>query len=337
MVTGKQNCWDYMKCGREAGGDKSAELGVCPVAVNPVFDGFNLGKNCGRMCWLIAGTFCGGEVQGRFAEKQISCKNCEFYKQVHMEEGATELSSDTLNISAHTHIGLVRKTNEDRYLIGKLSDGSVLLAVADGLGGEVAGDYAAEIVRGRLAGVQNISENNEQQELSRLAQDMDRTIRSEADRDADVGGMASTLICVLIRGGFAHWVHVGDSRIYFLRDRQLTQVTEDQTLARFLVEEGEITPEQVPTHYSRHVMDQCIGCGDCEPESGRLELRNNDMLILSTDGLHKKISHETMISLLNAQTDLESKAESLIQAALDSGGKDNITVLLCDIRKIIMT
>lgn len=333
MGTEKQNCWEFMKCGRGPEGKNIAELGICPVAVSPVFDGFNLGKNCGRMCWLVAGTFCSGKVQGTFAEKQISCKSCDFYRQVNAEVGSTNLHTDTLTISVLTHIGRVRKTNEDRYLIRELSDGSVLLVLADGLGGEVAGDYAAEIVRGKLVGVRNISRGNEQQELARLAQDIDITIRNEADRDVDVGGMGSTLVCVLLRGGFAHWVHVGDSRLYFLRDRKLIQITEDQTLARFLVEEGEITPEQVPTHYSRHVMDQCIGCGHCEPESGKMEIRDEDMLVLSTDGLHKKISAETMISILNAEKDPEEKTELLIQAALDSGGKDNITVLLCDILK----
>ncbi|MDM8522439.1 protein phosphatase 2C domain-containing protein [Desulfococcaceae bacterium HSG8] len=329
MTGKKQNCWEFMKCGREAGGEKAGELGVCPVAVSPTFDGFNMGKNCGRMCWLVAGTFCGGKVQGRFAEKQVSCKSCDFYKYVHAGEGITRLCADEFDISARTHIGLVRKTNEDRYLIRKLPDGSLLLAMADGLGGDVAGDYAAEIVRGRLAGIQSITGGSEEEEISHLVQDIDITIRSEADRDEDVEGMGSTLVCVLLRGGVAYWVHVGDSRLYFLRDGELIQITEDQTFARFLVEEGEITPEQVPTHYSRHVMDQCVGCGHCEPETGKVALRAEDMLILSTDGLHKKVSEETMISLLNAESDLEKKTESLIQAAMDSGGKDNITLLLC--------
>jgi serine/threonine protein phosphatase PrpC len=84
----------------------------------------------------------------------------------------------------------------------------------------------------------------------------------------------------------------------------------------------------LPTHFSRHIMDQCVGCGICEPETGRLEIKERDLLILTTDGLHKSISEEEMISLLNADTNIETKARSLVQAALDSGGNDNITILI---------
>jgi len=320
-----------MKCGREPKGKKIAKLGICPVAVDPTFNGFNQGTNAGRLCWLVAGTFCNGKVQGTFAEKQSSCRNCDFYKQVHTEEGVAELSTDTMSIFALTHIGLVRKSNEDRYLIKKLTDGSVLLAVADGLGGEVAGDYAAEIIMGRLAGIHHVTMDIEQQELELLAKDIDLSINSEAEKDPDLEVMGSTLICILLRDGFAHWVHVGDSRLYVLRDRQLIQMTEDQTFARFLLEEGEITPEQVPTHYSRHIMDQCVGCGICEPETGRLEVQDKDLLLLTTDGLHKKIPPETLLALLNAKTSIKTKAQSLVQVALDTGGKDNITIVIAEL------
>lgn len=327
----KQNCWEYMKCGREPEGDKVDTLGICPAAIDPTFHGFNEGNNAGRICWLVAGTFCNEKLQGTFAEKQSSCKDCDFYKQVHAEEGITELSTDTMNIFALTHIGLVRKSNEDRYFIKKLSDGSVLLAVADGLGGEVAGDYAAEIIMGRLAGIQQVTMNKEQQELELLVKDIDIAIHDETEKNPDLKGMGSTLVGILLRDGCAHWVHVGDSRLYILRDRVLRQVTEDQTFARFLLEEGEITAEQVPTHYSRHIMDQCVGCGIADPETGRLEVQDKDLLLLTTDGLHKKIPPETLLSLLNAKTSIKTKAQSLVQAALDTGGKDNITIVIAEL------
>ncbi len=81
------NCWDYKKCGREPGGAKVAELGVCPAAVDQTTDGLNGGKNGGRICWAVTGTFCDGKVQGAFAEKEITCLNCEFFKVVKDEEG----------------------------------------------------------------------------------------------------------------------------------------------------------------------------------------------------------------------------------------------------------
>ncbi|CAB1061733.1 hypothetical protein D1BOALGB6SA_6508 [Olavius sp. associated proteobacterium Delta 1] len=230
-----------------------------------------------------------------------------------------------------THIGLTRKLNEDRYLIKDMQDNSVLIAVADGLGGGVAGDYAAEIIRKKFADLKQVTKNNEQPELDQLVRKIDRTIYAASQSIQDLEGTGSTFVGVLLRSGLAHWVHVGDSRLYFLRDAKLIQVTEDQTLARFLLEEGEITPDQVPTHYSRHVMDQCVGCGYSEPETGNLKFQAGDLLVLSTDGLHKQIPGPTLNSIINAATDLETKAKALVNAALDAGGKDNITIVMAQV------
>jgi PPM family protein phosphatase len=238
------------------------------------------------------------------------------------------LTIENNNFFGITHIGLVRRSNEDRYLIKKLKDKSIFIAVADGLGGEVAGDYAAQIIKDKLAELNHITRENEQAELDQLARVIDRTIYTEGQEDKALEGMGSTLVGVLLRDRIAYWVHVGDSRLYLLRNGTLTQVTEDQTLARFLLEEGEITSEQLPTHYSRHVMDQCVGCGYAEPETGRLEFLCGDLLVLSSDGLHKEITEKTLNSILNMESKLKNKAKALVQAALDAGGKDNITVVM---------
>ena len=81
-----QNCWDFKKCGREPGGAKTAELGICPAASTQKTDGVNNGKNGGRSCWAIAGTYCGGVVQGSYAHKLANCMTCDFYKRVRTEE-----------------------------------------------------------------------------------------------------------------------------------------------------------------------------------------------------------------------------------------------------------
>ena len=82
----KLNCWEFMKCGREPGGINSAKLGVCPASTETRVDGMNSGKNGGRVCWAIAGTLCGGKVQGTFAAKCTKCLYCAFYKLVFREE-----------------------------------------------------------------------------------------------------------------------------------------------------------------------------------------------------------------------------------------------------------
>ena len=86
---GKLNCWEFKKCGREPGGVKAKELGVCPVTLEIRCDKVNAGKNAGRCCWAVTGTLCGGKVQGAFASKVGNCMNCDFFKLVVKEEGRT--------------------------------------------------------------------------------------------------------------------------------------------------------------------------------------------------------------------------------------------------------
>ncbi len=92
----KQNCWESKKCGREPGGANSIELGVCPAATETRVNGMNSGKNGGRTCWAIAGTLCGGKVQGAFATKLTNCMSCDFYKLVGTEEGPNHESSKAI-------------------------------------------------------------------------------------------------------------------------------------------------------------------------------------------------------------------------------------------------
>ncbi len=83
----KQNCWEFKKCGKEPGGAKVSEFGVCPSATDTSANRLNGGENAGRICWAIAGTFCDGKVQGVFAEKKNTCIGCDFFCKVNEEEG----------------------------------------------------------------------------------------------------------------------------------------------------------------------------------------------------------------------------------------------------------
>lgn len=80
------NCWEFKNCGREFGGEKAHELGVCPASIEQRLDGCNNGKNAGRACWIITGTLCEGEQQGTFGSKMGTCMACEFFKLVVSEE-----------------------------------------------------------------------------------------------------------------------------------------------------------------------------------------------------------------------------------------------------------
>lgn len=83
----KMNCWEFMQCGREPGGKKTEELGVCPVTQERRLHNIHEGKHAGRACWVVAGSLCGGETQGTFAQKFKNCESCDFYQHVRHEEG----------------------------------------------------------------------------------------------------------------------------------------------------------------------------------------------------------------------------------------------------------
>ena len=89
----KQNCWEFKRCGREPGGAKASELGICPAATESCLNGTNSGKNGGRACWAIAGTLCGAKVQGEYATKLATCLACDFYQVVGSEEGPNHESA----------------------------------------------------------------------------------------------------------------------------------------------------------------------------------------------------------------------------------------------------
>lgn len=107
MNTMKMNCWEFHMCGRELGGDKVSEFGVCPAAVEASLDGINQGKKGGRACWAISGTFCEGKVQGTFANKTDDCRQCRFFKLVRMQQGCK--LQDTREIRRILILGELRR------------------------------------------------------------------------------------------------------------------------------------------------------------------------------------------------------------------------------------
>lgn len=242
----------------------------------------------------------------------------------------TVRASSLERTAAFTHIGNVRTKNEDRYLIRKIDDDSWLLAVADGLGGETDGDVAAEIAISALKEIRTGGVNGQEQLVTAVSAANKAVMRRVLD-NSDLVGMGTTVTAALVNSGKAHWVHVGDSRFYLVRGSELMQITRDHTLVQFLLDEGEITPAEAQTHHSKHVLDQCVGCRYCAPESGQLTLRKGDVLVLMTDGLHDHVDPAILKSHLISRNTPGAKAERLIESALSTGGKDNITIVLAEV------
>jgi serine/threonine protein phosphatase PrpC len=225
-----------------------------------------------------------------------------------------------------THQGRVRDKNEDMCFVKEFEDGSALLGVFDGLGGQAGGDKASERARDSLAEFNPDSQSLERH-LVELMQIADRGILDMVDQVPDLNGMGTTMTVAYVRDGNVTWAHVGDSRLYLFREGKLQRITEDDTIPGLLLAEGEIDQEEARVHPLKNVLFDCLGRGDFEAHAGRFEVQEKDILLLSTDGLHDEIPEEEMLSILLLHKDLQGMLEALVSAALEAGGKDNITVV----------
>jgi hypothetical protein len=109
----KQNCWEHKKCGRQSGGHNAAELGICPVTTYGELNGAHGGKNAGRACWAIAGSLCGGKVQGTYAQKLHNCWRCDFMNVVKKEEDPSPLGFSATRLGMEKSIEKMRTTAVD--------------------------------------------------------------------------------------------------------------------------------------------------------------------------------------------------------------------------------
>ncbi|MBW1981980.1 MAG: serine/threonine-protein phosphatase [Deltaproteobacteria bacterium] len=231
-----------------------------------------------------------------------------------------------MNTFGITHKGLVRTKNQDRFFVQEFPDGSVLLAVADGLGGQEGGDRASAIAKESLHNFDPALEDIGRHlvELMRLA---DEEIRQTAENEPQLKGMGTTMTAAYVRQDTVYWAHVGDSRLYLFRQELLSQITEDNTMAGFLLAEGQLTKEEARVHPGRMFLFECVGCGDFEVDTGQFRIKDGDLLLLSTDGLHDEVPESIIVSLLKTKDSLEKKLAALVNAALNRGGSDNIAIV----------
>lgn len=242
-----------------------------------------------------------------------------------------------LHSAALSDIGRKRTNNEDAFVADPALG---LYAVADGMGGhangEVAAQLAIESLRRAIAKapdaefLQQPSVANRRRLLQWLVQTVqaiNAAIHARAQEDFKLRGMGCTLDVALIRGGGVFTAHVGDSRIYVLRDDTLYQLTEDHNFAQMLLAEGIIPKEEVAKHPQRNMLTRGLGpFPTVQVDSAFFELVVGDVYLLCSDGLHGEVPDARLKPLL-AQPP-ESAARELIQAALDAGGRDNVTAVV---------
>ena len=236
----------------------------------------------------------------------------------------------TLRVVEHaglTDVGRQREANEDNYVIAE-----PLFAVADGMGGAQAGEVASRTAADVFAagpGEPGSTERKPEQLLTELTREANRKIFDMAQSDPSRRGMGTTLTAAMVWPEGVSVGHVGDSRAYRLRDGELEQLTHDHSLVAELQRSGQLTPEAAENHPQRSIITRALGPeADVEVDAHTHTARDGDVYLLCSDGLTGMVSDSEMEALLRGAGSLEDAAASLIKAANQSGGKDNITVVL---------
>jgi PPM family protein phosphatase len=230
-----------------------------------------------------------------------------------------------------THAGKVRQNNEDSLLVGEGRDRS-LFAVADGIGGFEAGEVASSIT------IEVLREMEPDDSFEEAVREANRRILDSARRDEKRSGMGTTVVAVRFSGTQedpqAEVAHVGDSRAYLLRGGELRPLTEDHSLVAELVRSGDLTRAQAAEHPQRNLITRALGADeDVKVDTTTLAVQEGDRFVLCSDGLSDMVSEDTLAVLLEEYPgNPETTAMRLVDAALDGGGVDNITVVVVDVK-----
>ena len=246
-----------------------------------------------------------------------------------------------MKFHARTDVGLRRKHNEDSLLA---SEEYGLFVVADGVGGRKAGELASAIAVNTFqkagpklqAGVKAFAASPNRETRNAVLGLLDDTANAATKAVYDAAqatgrqGMTTTLVACVVGGGSAFVVHVGDSRAYLLRRGELRQLTEDHTMVNQLVRQGALTPEEAAENRYRNVITRAIGLyPNVQTDTLCIDLLEKDLVMLCSDGLTDMVPDHELVDIMSPQN-LAQMTSKLIQAALDGGGKDNVTAIVCE-------
>ncbi|NLG02738.1 MAG: Stp1/IreP family PP2C-type Ser/Thr phosphatase [Clostridia bacterium] len=232
-----------------------------------------------------------------------------------------------------TDIGLKRKLNQDYVYscetpIGKLPN---IFIVADGMGGHNAGDFASRCsVETIVQSVLHSEAQNPIQIIREAITQANAKIREQSNASEELRGMGTTVVVAVVVDKMLYVANVGDSRLYLLRDG-IRQITRDHSLVEEMVRIGEIDRASARTHPDKNIITRAIGAGEnVEIDFFELELEKNDLILMCTDGLTNMIEDSEISIIIKSQRDVAGKAEELVKAANNNGGKDNIAVIVIE-------
>ena len=266
------------------------------------------------------------------------------------------ISDVGVRICGGTAVGRVRPHNEDAFLIGGILEnrGTVYLemgprssyvstrglfaCVADGVGGNRAGEVASALVLTVLAQKAASTDVRPQEagDITILLRDWivaaNDEILKAADNNPDFRGMGTTLAGIWLLGEKLCVVNVGDSRVYRLRHGGLAQLTKDHTLVQLLIDSGHISREQAMVSRDKHIITGCVGTrGTVTVDvTDRYTLFPDDTMLVCTDGLSEMVDDKIIADILSEKVGIREKVSTFLEAANKAGGKDNVTVIIVE-------
>ena len=223
-----------------------------------------------------------------------------------------------------TDVGKVRANNQDAPIV---SEKLRLYGVADGMGGHKGGEVASTSARDDLLRELE-GKTPSVAALSGAIEEVNRQIYHQQEHDDALTGMGTTLSVLWMSDNFVYIGHVGDSRVYLLRDGEFKQMTLDHSLVEQLVREGVLTEKEAQNHPMRNIITRAIGTDESvEVDVVVEERRKGDLWLACSDGLHGLVDDRQMRDALR-QYAPEKAADVLLKAALDAGGRDNVTLVI---------
>ena len=237
-----------------------------------------------------------------------------------------------LAVSARTDTGRLRKGNEDN-LYADANQYRGLFIVADGMGGHAAGEVASQmavdLVASELADLNDLGADGAGERVKSTLRLANRQVFQRTMREVEKTGMGSTASALLISDTRFLIGHVGDSRIYLVRDGKMRQLTRDHSLVQEQVDAGIITPEQARHHPQSNVITCCIGMSsDIDPDIIQGETKVGDVFLLASDGLTGMVDDRRLQQLLQSRATPERIVNAMIADANNNGGIDNITAIV---------
>lgn len=242
-----------------------------------------------------------------------------------------------MKFAIKSDVGQRRKVNEDAAGYFESKNNIPIMMVCDGIGGHNAGEVASSMALMSIGQAWEKMELDDIEEvyqwLIQKIEEVNKDIFSRSTQYEDLYGMGTTLVVAIVIGNQLMIANVGDSRAYVLRNFQLKQLTEDQSLVNALLKSGEITPEEAENHPNKNIVTQSLGVtSSVEIDFVRMTVKDEDILLLCSDGLSDMLSLEEIRNVMNHYSDVEQQVEKAVQEANDAGGHDNITVAIAKIQ-----